>query len=342
MAYSQNTYLEARQRLEQRRNEAEFALEQRKQKCFAKYPELFEIQQKLSQVGLNISKSFIMGGDIQKAIEKLQLESLALQAEREDILMQAGLPKNYLQIKYTCDICNDTGFKDNRFCVCHKALLAEIEKDEISKYAPIRKCTFDSFNTKYYSEQAHSSGHSPKAIIDVILNGCKNYADNFSKNSDSLFLTGGTGLGKTHLSLAIANAVIDKSFSVTYGTAHNILNDLEAAHFGRNAVIRYEENDLLDCDLLIIDDLGSEFINQFTVSCVYNIINARILAEKPTIISTNFTLNELEQKYDRRVTSRILNCYNILQFIGNDIRQMKKTEKRKKQMINSHNYLFNL
>ena len=134
---------------------------------------------------------------------------------------------------------------------------------------------------------------------------------------------GGTGLGKTHLSLAIANVAINKGYSVIYGTAQNILGDLQNESFGRADNIRYSEHSVLNCDLLIIDDLGTEFKNSYSVSCLYNIVNTRLSAKLPTIISTNFSTKELEEKYDQRITSRITGEYNILMLLGNDIRYIK-------------------
>ena len=155
-----------------------------------------------------------------------------------------------------------------------------------------------------------------------IFEYCRCYADDFGKCSDSLFMHGATGLGKTHLSLAIANVVVEKGFEVIYGSAQNLLSSLEREKFGGGS--GEMEKELLDCDLLIIDDLGSEFSTQFTVACIYNIINTRINLGKPVIISTNLTGEELEAKYTQRITSRIIGSYVSLLFIGKDIRQLKK------------------
>ena len=153
---------------------------------------------------------------------------------------------------------------------------------------------------------------------------CKDYALDFSLESPSLFMHGATGLGKTHLSLAIANEAIARGYGVVYGSAPNMFSQLEREHFGRqyNNERTYEQ-ELLETDLLIIDDLGVEFSTPFTVSCVYNIINSRILSRKPTIIRTNLTPRELEDKYTQRITSRIIGGFVSLRFIGRDIRQIK-------------------
>ena len=154
---------------------------------------------------------------------------------------------------------------------------------------------------------------------------CEDYANDFSLRSPSLFMHGATGLGKTHLSLGIANVVTEKGMGVIYSSAPNLFGELEREHFSRqNPNERTFEKELLETDLLIIDDLGVEFSTQFTVSCVYNIINSRILSGKPTIISTNLTPAELEDKYTQRITSRIIGSYVSLKFTGRDIRQLKR------------------
>ena len=157
-----------------------------------------------------------------------------------------------------------------------------------------------------------------------IKESCIGYATNFSKGAKNLLFTGGTGLGKTHLSLAIANVVINRGYSVIYGTAQNILGDLQNENFGRIDNLKYRENEILDVDLLILDDLGTEFKSAYTISCLYNIINTRIGAKLPTIISTNYTLKELLEFYDQRITSRITGEYSLLTLEGNDIRYIKK------------------
>ena len=152
---------------------------------------------------------------------------------------------------------------------------------------------------------------------------CKNYADNFSLKSPSLILYGATGLGKTHLSLAIAGEVIGKGFGVIYGSAQNLLNRLENEKFGRSGQDGDTLSLLLECDLLILDDLGAEFSTAFTLSAIYNIINSRMLASLPTIISTNLEPGELDKKYDQRIASRILGSFTPVYFCGRDIRQLK-------------------
>lgn len=327
MAYTQDTHLKAQSVLQLRREKANSDQDRHKVECYAKYPRLAQIQQELNRVGLGISKAFLAGGDVKKAIEHLGNESILLQEQKEEVLLKAGLPKDYLSIHYTCENCKDTGVDNTRICNCYKSVLKEVQRQRIQKVAPIDQCTFGTFDVDYYTAEKSDGGISPKELAQSVFNGCVRYCANFTLQSANLLLMGGTGLGKTHLSLAIANSIIDKGYGVVYGTAGNILGDLEATRFNRTVgYTRYEERELLDCDLLVIDDLGTEFVTQFTVSCLYNIINSRLLSGHPTIINTNLCTADLERTYDQRITSRLTSDYTVLRFIGSDVRRLKKNQ----------------
>lgn len=325
MAYTRETYSKARDILAQRRVDASNEHDRRKSECFEKYPELEEIQMKLGQIGCRITRCFLDGKDVEKTFDRLKNESLYLQEQKKEILIGLGYPKDYLTMPYTCTVCSDTGVVKDRLCQCQKEILRQIEIERISKIAPIDKCTFENFDIKYYSDEKSGKGISSRQLAESVLKGCKKYAANFNMDSKSLLLMGGTGLGKTHLSLALAHAAIDKGYGVVYGSSQNILSDLESVKFNRYGVsVRYEEKSILDCDLLVIDDLGTEFVSQYTTSALYNIINSRMLSGKPTIISTNLGSLDLDQVYDQRITSRLTNDYTILRFVGQDIRKLTK------------------
>lgn len=321
MSYTTETYDKAQTILDRRKERATLEAQSRIDEISNEIPELKTIQTKLAQVGLNISKAFLTSKNPQAEIDKLRIESLALQDRKKKILKENGYSEDALSIKYTCPACEDTGFIGGRRCKCYINLLKEIERAKIEKIAPIDECTFESFDTNYYPEEM--DGVCPKKKAEIIKENCKRYATSFTKRSKSLLFMGNTGLGKTHLSLAIANVVINRGYSVIYGTAQNILRDLQNENFGRTDNLKYFENEILSTDLLILDDLGTEFKNQFTVSCLYNIINSRLCAKLPTIISTNYTFEELEEKYDQRITSRITGQYSTLILVGNDIRYIK-------------------
>ena len=321
--YSSDLYQKALNRLDRRREEDELRTAATLAEVSAKVPRLEEIQNQLRQVGFSISKAFF-AKDAKAEIDKLQAESLRLQGEKERLLGAAGYAPDALAHHYQCPTCKDTGYVGDRMCTCQRELLKDLQREAIRRLAPLDSCTFDSFDTNYYPETAEDNGISPRAKADKIAEACHRYAQRVSlREPANLMLMGQTGLGKTHLSLAIANVAIGRGLSVEYGTAYNILSDLQNENFGRTGNLQYTEERVLHTDLLILDDLGTEYTSAYTVACLYNIINTRILCSRPTVISTNLGFDELAQKYDQRITSRIAGAYSRLVLVGNDIRYIK-------------------
>lgn len=326
MSYSNKTLSKATQILSERRAKAQKIREERHDEIINLFPDIAKYEAQLSKSGLAVIKAFGMGNDAQKYIDELSRINLTIQQAIGNLLENKGYPRDYLSTPYTCKKCEDTGFIDGYFCDCRKEILKEISKNELSSVSQSRKCRFDNFNLDFYPLRVDGNlGISPRKRMTEIFNYCKAYSEDFDEESESLFFYGATGLGKTHLSLAIANTVTEKGYNVIYDSAQNILSSLEREKFGGiSAGIR--EKEILDCDLLIIDDLGSEFSTQFTVAAIYNIINTRINTSKPVIISTNLFEKELETKYTQRIASRIIGNYVSVLFIGNDIRQLKKNQ----------------
>ena len=273
----------------------------------------------MSRAGLATIKAIGMGAaDAKEYIQKLSEINLEAQAQRRLLLKSNGFPEDWLDVHYTCKKCEDKGFVSGIMCGCFKELLKSIEYEKLCSKLPVGNCRFDNFKLDYYPDGA---GTSPKKRMESVLNYCKAYAADFSRRSPSLLLYGKTGLGKTHLSLAIAGKAVEEGYGVIYSSAQNLFNKLEKDKFGK-ADANTEEA-ILDCDLLIIDDLGAEFTTQFTVSALYNIVNSRELEGKPTIISTNLMPEQLTKAYGERIASRILSNYVMLYFDGSDIRQIK-------------------
>jgi len=270
MAYSKKVYQKAINILQHRRDNALMEQQERTNAAIEKIPQLADIQMKLSRIGYNISTLLFRDENPREKVAQLKEESLKLQNEKRRLLKENGFDEDALAIKYTCSVCNDSGFVNERMCNCHRELLKEIERDNLRRFAPVDDCTFNSFNTEYYPAQAMENGVSPREKAQKILESCRTYAQGFNSHAASILFMGGTGLGKTHLSLAIANVVINKGYSVVYGTAQNILSDLQNESFGRYENLDYTEREVLAADLLIIDDLGTEFKNQFSVACLYN------------------------------------------------------------------------
>lgn len=319
MAFSKDTYDKADREIKRRLNEALSEREKRHSEAVRKIPEILVIEDTMAQAGLATIKAVGMGNGGEDFIKKLAEINLDAQAKRRKLLVENGFTEDWLDVRYTCPKCKDKGSVGGYACECYKLLLRSIEYEKLCSKLPVNKCRFDNFKLDYYPEGA---GISPRRRMESVLGYCKAYADDFSLKSPSLLLYGKTGLGKTHLSLAIAGRAVESGYGVIYMTAQNLFNRLEREKFGRGDGEDTEQS-ILDCDLLIIDDLGSEFVSQLTVSSLYNIVNCRQLEEKPTIISTNLIPDELKNTYSDRIASRILSTYTILQFDGADIRQIK-------------------
>ena len=303
-------YLVARERADARKAELHRAI-----------PELAAIDKELSMTGLEIFSAALSGdGDYKSRLEAVRKKNEALQSKRRDILLKNGYPDDYSDVKYDCEICKDSGFVDNKMCSCMKQALVMAGFENSGLSALIKEQGFDSFSLDYYKK-------SPKhyEIMKHNKEFLENYAESFDeRSSPSILLMGGTGLGKTHASSAVAKRVIEKGNDVFYTGAIDLFSQFENQRFRSYS---QDDSDIVqryfDCDLLIIDDLGTELINQFSVSTLYNLINVRISKKKPVIISTNMSQNYILQKYTDRIASRIFGEYIILPFIGEDIRKQK-------------------
>lgn len=323
MSYSNSTLLKATQILAERRKKAQRLQQAHHLTATEKIPEIAAYEAQLAETGLAVVKALSMGKDGESYINQLAQMNQRVQGCIRDLLVRGGFPADYLETPYTCKRCEDTGFVGGYACDCRRQLLAELSMQALSAVSPSAQCTFDTFSLDYYPLPVDPQlGVSPRNRMAEILEYCRSYAEDFGPDSESLYMHGATGLGKTHLSLAIANAVTAQGYSVIYDAAQNLLSSLEREKFGGGSGAR--EQELLDCDLLILDDLGSEFSTSFTVAAVYNLINTRLNRQKPVIISTNLTETELEAKYSQRITSRIIGNYVSLLFLGKDIRQIKK------------------
>ncbi|MBQ9531922.1 MAG: ATP-binding protein [Eubacterium sp.] len=322
MGYTGSMYRKAQRILEQRRDNAFNEAQQRSEKIRQVVPEIESIQKQLSGVGLEISQLFFYKGNTEEKVAELRSKSRELVSKRSKILKENGYSEDAMQPHYVCPVCEDRGFVNGRLCSCHIQLLKDLMKNEIRKFAPLDDCTFDNFKLEYYSETPLENSIVPRERAKKIFESARLYAQNFSLESKNLLFSGATGLGKTHLSLAIANVVINKGYDVCYGTSQNICDDLQSEQFGRTENIHYTKQQVLDSDLLILDDLGCEVNNQYSTAILYNIINSRILSKKPTIISTNCQFSELLEKYDQRITSRITGEYTNMIIFGNDIRNL--------------------
>ena len=275
-------------------------------------PRVGEIDKLIRSIPLRI----MSGGDK----ETLKAESKLLLAERDRILQGAGFSSDYDAPVFECDLCNDGGYVGLKLCKCIKAMVSESKYAESRLAGGLLDKTFENFSLSYYEGDE-------KKRMDEILKGCIRYCDNFPNDSSSgLLFLGGTGLGKTHLSAAIANKISAKGFSVIYESAQQIFDTCDAVRFNRLELS--ERTKYENCKLLIIDDLGAECITQYSVSALTGLIDLRIVNGKKTVISTNLTPAAIRKTYGERMFSRLFGEFRVLQFVGKDIRMQKINEKR--------------
>ncbi len=326
MKYTQEAYKRAQEELKRRRETAETVAWLHREEVLKKCPDLLVIEEHMKSAVVEATSLLGEDTDIEKAIKKLRKKNLQAQKEREELLKVAGFPKSYLEPQYECSLCEDKGYVDGRYCTCHLNALKRYACEELSRTSPSAGCTFENFDLSFYPLKKDSeTGVKIRDWMKSVLNYCNNYAESFSLKSNNVHLCGRTGLGKTHLSLAIANAVTQKGYNVIYITAPNMLRSIEKEHFSRDSEDASQEF-YLDCDLLIIDDLGTEFQTPFSDCALFNIINSRILSGKPVIVNSNLSADELEKKYGERLASRI-GSYDLVTFRGSDIRQLKDNRK---------------
>jgi len=319
MGFNKENYKRIKEEYDGKYLRAQEAARLRRAEVHTALPEIEKIDRELAATGFKIFDATLRG-DMSK-IEAINAENATLQSKRAIIMQAAGFVPDYTEIKYECEECGDTGTVGYAMCKCMRRRLVEASIESSGMSDLIKRQNFDNFNLGYYNQSPEINKR-----MTTIYNFLKAYAENFDvSKSGNLALFGGTGLGKTHLSSAVAGAVIEKGNDVYYISATNVFADFEQKRFGNSS--SYESTGEIDqyftCDLLIIDDLGSEMINQFTVSCLYNVINSRLNHKKPTIISSNLTQEEFRKKYWDRISSRVFGEYLVLPFVGNDIRQQK-------------------
>ncbi len=323
MGFNRDNYRRIKREYDGKNLRAKEAAEARREELHRLFPEIKDIDDTLGMTGLKILEvsAKYSGKSLEKKLSELKKENEALLRDRDECLKYHGYPTDYSDVKYECTDCSDTGFVGIKMCRCMKErlVLAGYESSGIGSL--ITDKTFDNFDPKL---QAADAEHTA-----MIFNFCKMYAESFSESGNkNLLFIGATGLGKTHLSAAIAGRVISNGYDVVCETAQNLFSDFEFERFNRpygsyDAAEEQKTDKYFCCDLLIIDDLGTEVTNQFTVSCLYNIINTRLNRGKAVIINTNLTRDELKKRYSERITSRLFGEFAPLKFVGKDARMIK-------------------
>lgn len=331
MAYEPSILRAASSRLETQRRVRSDAFDQRRREIYAKVPRLAALDKELRLTIVDIIRTSLKNGaDPGPPIRVVQDKNLSLQAERTALLTQHGYPEDALDDVPACETCGDTGWVGAQMCGCLRALCAEEQIKALSSLLNLGEQSFDSFRLDCYSELPWPGQDvSPRENMEMVYELCLNYAQKFGKfYFNNLLLSGAPGLGKTFLSACIARTVSERGFSVVYDTAVNIFARFESQKFSRDVEdsrqARDETRRYLSCDLLILDDLGSELTTPLVQSSLYTLINTRLVGDKRTVISTNLTMDEMKRRYSPQTASRLEGEYREIDFFGDDVRVLRK------------------
>ena len=323
MAYSAEVVQRARARLAQAKEDRESENRQHLQQAYQQVPRIQEIDMELRRTMAQAAQAvFISGGDARKAMEQVRLQNLFLQEERAALAAE-HFEEGFLDDSPICDRCGGSGYLGANMCECLTELCRQEQKKELTLLSGGKE-SFSQFKLEYYSDLTDPKyGASPRLIMERNFRTCRSYALTFSQHSGNLLFVGGTGLGKTFLSACIARTVADRGYSVIYETAGRLFTKLERAKFSGDEEARKEAEKYNQCDLLIVDDLGTEMPGQFVTAALYSLVNDRLLENKPMVISTNLNVDEMSRRYSPQIASRLHGGFNRLTFVGEDIRVLK-------------------
>lgn len=320
MVTKEKTYALAFAKKREERSQRQAKRQMMLKAAYCSQPKLEKAEDSLKALGAQLVSATLKGDTAR--LEEIRLKCRTLTLAKEEMLRKAGVPDEVPE----CALCGDTGYVNGKVCECIRAEANRIMVEELSHEMPLGDCRFDNFNLEYYADRTGKDGVNPRRRMTAVFGLCQDFAEHFSPDThENLLFTGNTGLGKTHLTLAIVKTVVEKGYLAVYGSAENLFGAVESEKFSGEGRGSYDT--ILNCDLLVLDDLGAEMTTSFTKSVLYNIVNTRLLSRKPTVINTNLTMKEIESRYTARVSSRLIGNYNANRFVGNDIRQQKLLEK---------------
>ena len=323
MGYSNEVMQRARARLAAAKADRESENRQHLDEAYAKVPRLREIDRQLRlTMAMAAQAVFSSGGDVNEALENAKQQNLSLQREREK-LVRLYFEEGYLDDSPICDRCGGSGYVGAAMCECLAELCRQEQKKELT-FLNVGRESFDQFRLDYYPDRLDPKlGINVRSLMEKTYNTCRKYAYGFTERSGNLLFSGDTGLGKTFLSACIARTVADRGYSVVYESAGHLFSNLERAKFSGDEQAREDVKKYTDCDLLIVDDLGTEMPGQFTTAALYSLINDRLLAGKAMIVSTNLTAEDLGRRYSAQIASRLRGNFTRVAFLGDDIRMKR-------------------
>jgi DNA replication protein DnaC len=330
MAYDEKVLQISLERFRADREKRAEAFAARQRRIFQEIPRLEEIDRELrSTMAQIVTSALRRGTDPLPALRVIRDRNLELQRERASLLMQRGYEADELEEKPLCVLCQDKGFVNGAMCRCLRKYYTRAQIEELSSMLDMGTASFENFSFNWYSRAPWKDyGISPYQNMEMVYDTCRDYARQFAPNSGNLLLSGDSGLGKTFLSACIARVVSERGYSVVYDTAGHIFSQLEKVKFRREEDAEAEEHlrRCMACDLLIVDDLGTEMTTAFVQSALYQLLNDRLMAKRPTIINTNLTTEEIGQRYSPQIRSRLEGEFEVLPFFGEDIRRQKRRQ----------------
>ncbi|MCL2089488.1 MAG: ATP-binding protein [Oscillospiraceae bacterium] len=334
MGYSKNILDKAFGEVERRRSEALYRADKRIAEVARVCPEIERLRRDVAGVSVQLNRLIQQKPEcLEEALEELKTANLSSQEKIAELLQRHGYDREYLTYKPYCELCQDSGYSGGAICRCVKNIISTINYKELAGKSALAECSFDNFELSYYPKEEQNIpiagyGSNQRSAVDIpyevmkdIYDYCRDWAENFTLKSNSILMFGQTGLGKTHLSLAIIKRVIEKGWNAVYFSAGEFVRKAQDEQFGRdggNAL-----SSAAEADIFVLDDLGTEFETKFSVAAIYDTVNTRMNRNLPTIISTNLDISELESRYSQRIISRLMGDFILLQFAGRDIRQIK-------------------
>lgn len=324
MSITRDAYESILREYNDKRIEAERAAAIRKEEIYEEIPELQAISRRVASLSVETAVSRIRGNDADLSAYRAEIASL--KARKEHLLKEHGYTEADLEPRYECNLCKDTGYIDNGMCSCFKKRITEVLYDQSNIGRILEQENFNTFSYKYYPDEPDSPENPLQAARNAVAVS-KDFIDKFDSEPQNLLICGETGVGKTFLTNCIAKELIGRGYFVIYLSAVKLFGIMGDAVFGAsNAGADDLLRQIYSCDLLIIDDLGTEMVNSFTTTQLFNCINERLLSERSTIISSNLSLKELQSNYSERIFSRLVNKYTIIKLYGKDIRMIKRLE----------------
>ena len=290
----------------------------RQEEVYSRVPEIEELGYHITSLGVDYTMAKLAKKE-EKAAE-IKQQMVDLDEKRKQLLVQNGFAANWLDPVYTCPLCKDKGFVNGKICSCLKQEIVKQRQNMLTALSPAPNTTFEEFSLEKYCDETDENGENPRQQMTAVYNHCKMYAEKFHRNRKSLLMLGASGLGKTHLSCAVADVCVKNGFVVMYASSQSLFEQIERNRHNVQDIL----NDIISCDLFILDDLGTEYLTPYGQSILYNIINTRNLNNNPCIFSSNLTEDkDFLRKYGEKITSRLLGSCDVLEFAGEDLRFKK-------------------